>query len=78
VDELSDTSLYGMSFMHPYVIKSTDGGDHWTDPDNAYDIVLAPQPDSAQHLDGAYASMAKLSITKFILFTSVIWFPEYR
>jgi hypothetical protein len=75
VDELSDTSLYGMSFMHPYVIKSIDGGNHWTDPDNAYDIVLAAQPDSAQHLDGVYASMAKTVDNKIHIIYQRDWVP---
>ncbi len=59
-DELSDTSIYNQMFMHPYIIKSTDGGAHWTNPtDSAYDVVLASQPVDGESYDGAYPCMAK-------------------
>jgi hypothetical protein len=57
-DELSDTTLFGQDYMHIYLLKSMDGGNTWTDPDQAYDAVLASQPDG-QGIDGAFAAMAK-------------------
>src|SRR5207237_10224326 len=44
VDELSDTTLYGEDFMHPYLIKSVNGGMTWSNPDQAIDVVLVTKP----------------------------------
>jgi hypothetical protein len=60
-DELSDTSIYGQMFMHPYIIKSLDGGITWTNSDSAYDVLLASQPTDGQSYDGAFAAIAKHS-----------------
>lgn len=59
IDELSDTGLYGMAYMHPYIIKSTNGGVTWTNPDSAYDVIKATQPLRQSMCDGVFASMAK-------------------
>ena len=59
IDELSDTSIYYEDFVHPYIIKSTDFGNTWTDPDSAYDVVLTEQGAAGESLDGAFCAMAK-------------------
>ncbi len=59
-DEKSDTSIYNQMFMHPYIIKSVDGGLHWTNPtDSAYDALLASQPVDGESYDGAYPCIAR-------------------
>jgi hypothetical protein len=57
-DELSDTSIYGQMFVHQYLMKSCDGGVHWTNPDSVYDVVLASQPVDAESYDGSFGNMA--------------------
>ncbi len=59
-DETSDTSIYHQMFMHPYVIKSADGGLNWTNPtDSAYDVLNATQPSFAASYDGAFPNIAR-------------------
>lgn len=60
VDELSDTTIYFEDFVHPYLIRSCDGGLTWTNPDSALDIMLYTIGNQSESLDGVYCSMAKL------------------
>ena len=50
---------YFEDFVHPYIIKSVDLGNTWTNPDSAYDVVKAILGSSGESLDGAYCAMAK-------------------
>ncbi len=59
-DEASDTSIYFQMFVHPYVIKTTDGGLTWTNPnDSAYDVLWATQPADQASYDGAFGNIAR-------------------
>jgi hypothetical protein len=59
-DETSDTAIYHQMFMHPYLIKSADGGVNWTNPtDSAYDVLNASQPSFAASYDGAFPNIAR-------------------
>ncbi len=59
-DEASDTSIYFQMFVHPYMIKSTDGGLTWTNPnDSAYDAVWATQPADQASYDGSFGNIAR-------------------
>jgi hypothetical protein len=60
VDELSDTLAYFKIFKHTYIIKSEDGGNTWTLPEDALDPVYVTQPNDAPFLECVFPNMARL------------------
>jgi len=59
VNELSDTSTYLKAHKQVYIIKSLDGGNTWTTPENALNPIYVTQPIDAPYLEGVFANMAK-------------------
>lgn len=55
-NETTDTTIYNTGYKQIYIIKSTDGGVTWTNPDQAYNIL---QDQDSTIEEGVFACMAK-------------------